>query len=43
MVWAELRSAFAKQSFPCAERTSAHALIARNNHYLGLVQEEVSA
>ena len=44
MVWAELRSAFAKQSFPCAERTSAHALIARNNQYAkGAVNQLLTA
>lgn len=33
MTWAELRPAFAKRRYPCAERASAHGLIARNNHY----------
>lgn len=32
MTWAELRPAFAKRRYPCAERASAHGLIARNNH-----------
>ena len=31
MTWAELRPAFAKRRYPCAERASAHGLIARNN------------
>ena len=31
MAWAELRPDFAKRRFPCAERASAHGLIARNN------------
>ena len=31
MTWAELRPAFAKWRYPCAERASAHGLIARNN------------
>ena len=30
--WVELRPDFAKRRFPCAERASAHGLIARNNH-----------
>ena len=34
MTWAELRPAFAKRRYPCAERASAHGLIARNNHEL---------
>ena len=29
--WAELRPNFAERRFPCAERASAHGLIARNN------------
>ena len=33
MTWAELRPAFAKWRYPCAERASAHGLIARNNQF----------
>ena len=33
MTWAELRPAFAKRRYPCAERASAHGLIARNNQH----------
>ena len=31
--WAELWPDFAIQRIPCAERASAHGLIARNNHF----------
>lgn len=34
MAWAELRPDFAKRRFLCAERASAHVLIARNNHII---------
>ena len=39
MTWAELRPAFAKRRYPCAERASAHGLIARNNQCTILDQE----
>ena len=40
MTWAELRPAFAKRRYPCAERASAHGLIARNNHFTPNFGEE---
>ena len=39
MTWAELRPAFAKRRYPCAERASAHGLIARNNQDVRTPQE----
>ena len=41
MTWAELRPAFAKRRYPCAERASAHGLIARNNQPTEAEQHDI--
>ena len=40
--WAELWPDFAIQRIPCAERASAHGLIARNNHCCAKEQQQFS-